>query len=371
MLNIIIIGGGLAGLLNAIQLAKAGLSVCVIEKNEYPFHRVCGEYISNETLPFLKSIGLDPFKLGAVALDEFAVSSPKGHSLKMPLDLGGFGISRFTLDNALYKIALNHGVEFLLKTKVLEVTQASGTFLVKTDKAGQLTAAFCIGAYGKRSNLDQSLGRAFFKKRSPYVGIKYHIRTDIHPSAQIALHNFADGYCGISRIEEDKYCLCYLTTRENLRKSGNIPTLEKEILQQNPFLRQIFFQSSFVFEQPLVINEISFAPKPLIEEGIVMCGDTAGMIAPLCGNGMAMAIHSAKILSELVILYFQKQISREELEKHYTQTWQRLFARRLWAGRTIQKYFGHPRLSELLLGAGKIFPPIAKVLMGKTHGKPF
>lgn len=371
MLHTIIIGGGLAGLINAIQLAKAGFSVCVVEKSEYPFHRVCGEYISNETLPFLKSIGLDPFQLGAVALDEFSVSSPKGHSLKMPLDLGGFGISRFKLDNALYELGKSVGVNFLLKTKVLGVRQEAEKFIIKTDKAGELSAKVCIGTYGKRSNLDHSLDRAFFKKRSPYVGIKYHIRTDAHPQNQIALHNFAEGYCGISRIEEDKFCLCYLTTRENLKKSGNIPTMEKNILQKNPFLRQLFFQSEFVFEQPLVINEISFEPKPLIEQGILMCGDTAGMIAPLCGNGMAMAIHSAKVLSELLILYLQQKINREELEAQYTAIWNKLFARRVWAGRTIQRYFGHPRLSEVLLNTGKLFPPVARVLMGKTHGKPF
>ena len=60
MRNIVIIGGGLAGLISSIQLIRAGISCTVIEKKSYPLHRVCGEYISNEALKFLKSARLYP-----------------------------------------------------------------------------------------------------------------------------------------------------------------------------------------------------------------------------------------------------------------------------------------------------------------------
>ena len=79
MYDIIIIGGGLAGLVNAIFLSKAGIKVALFEKNTYPFHKVCGEYISNETLPFLQKLGLNPFDFGAVALKDFRLTSPKGN----------------------------------------------------------------------------------------------------------------------------------------------------------------------------------------------------------------------------------------------------------------------------------------------------
>lgn len=63
--DVIIIGGGLAGLSSAIHLSKHDLSVLVIEKNSYPKHKVCGEYISNEVLPYLDYLEIDVFKLGA------------------------------------------------------------------------------------------------------------------------------------------------------------------------------------------------------------------------------------------------------------------------------------------------------------------
>ena len=49
--KIVIIGGGLAGLTAGIHLSKIGLSVQIFEKNDFPKHKVCGEYISNEVLP--------------------------------------------------------------------------------------------------------------------------------------------------------------------------------------------------------------------------------------------------------------------------------------------------------------------------------
>ncbi len=57
--EIAIIGGGLAGLTAALDLADKGKEVLVIEKNRYPRHKVCGEYVSNEVRPYLDFLGVD------------------------------------------------------------------------------------------------------------------------------------------------------------------------------------------------------------------------------------------------------------------------------------------------------------------------
>ena len=69
--DVLIIGGGLAGLCAGIDLAQAGYEVLLFEPKAYPRHKVCGEYISNEVLPYLKSLGFDPFDHGAVAISNF------------------------------------------------------------------------------------------------------------------------------------------------------------------------------------------------------------------------------------------------------------------------------------------------------------
>jgi menaquinone-9 beta-reductase len=361
---IIVVGGGLAGLVSAIRLAKAGKEVVLIERKKYPHHKVCGEYISNEVRPFLLSLGLSINDLGISEISHFQFTSPSGRILESPLDMGGFGISRYTLDNHLYQLALSVGVKFILEKSVEQIVFEGHVFHIKLSDNQELEAQFVIGSFGKRSRIDAVLERDFFKKRSPYIGVKYHIETDFRKDA-IALHNFKDGYCGISAIENNRYCLCYLTTRENLRQHTNIETMEEVVLSKNPHLKRIFKESVFLYDRPEVINEISFEPKKAVENHILMVGDAAGLITPLCGNGMAMAIHGAKILTDLML----RDLPRNILEKHYQEAWNVAFRRRLWIGRTVQQLFGDETMSEIALTVMDNVRPLLRGVIRSTHGK--
>ena len=368
--DVVIIGGGLAGLVSALALAKAGLRVTLVEKKSYPFHRVCGEYISNEVLPYLRSLGVEVSALGPARINRFLLSSPTGKTLETKLDLGGFGLSRYTLDHYLYQLAQKQGVNFILQQTAQEVAFADDAFKVHLSGGHVLEAKVVLGAYGKRANLDRQLNRRFFRARSPYIGVKYHIEYDF-PRDLIALHNFKDGYAGISAIEEGRHCFCYLTTRQNLKQHGSIGQMEQAVLSRNPHLQHIFQAAAFVYKQPEVINEVSFATKTSVENHMLMCGDAAGMITPLCGNGMAMAIHSGKIAAEQVLHYFRNGHNRQQLEAAYSHCWKKAFAKRLTVGRTVQQLFGSTILSEVAVGALRHMPPATQLIMRLTHGQPF
>lgn len=364
--KIIVAGGGLAGLIVAIRLARSGFDCTLIEKKIYPFHRVCGEYISNETADFLKREDLYPQEFNPPKITRLVLSSVTGKSTTTALGLGGFGISRLTYDHYLYTLAKKTGVNVLLNTDI-ESIQTGKSFIVHTaqkDFIGDLV----IGAFGKRSKLDLQLSRNFIKKRSPYVGIKYHARTN-HPDAIIALHNFRGGYCGVSNVEDGKTNICYLTHRDKLKQCGSIEALEKSVLFENPLLKKLFQESEFLFAKPEVINEISFETKEPVLNHILMIGDAAGMITPLCGNGMAMAIHSAKILSDLIM---ERNYSNEELEKVYAKHWRKTFSKRLWIGRQLQnKLFGTEWGSNLGVNLAVQSNFVTQTLIRLTHGKTF
>lgn len=370
MKNVTVIGGGLSGLITSIQLIRAGVPVQLFEKKVYPFHRVCGEYISNETVPFLKSLGLFPSALNPATIRELQLTSVNGKSAFIRLDMGGFGISRYVFDNWLYEIALSEGVKIYTSTEITEIEYRENEFEI-TSLHNKLISDVVIGSFGKRSKIDVSLDRPFIKKRSPYIGIKYHLRYD-HPDNLIALHNFKGGYCGISNVENGISNLCYLSHRSNLKEAGNIEKMEEQILSENPFLKDIFNNAEFLFDHPEVINEISFETKKPVENHILMSGDAAGMITPLCGNGMAMAIHSSKLLAELIIPFCRDQhASRDQLEFRYAAEWNKLFARRLWTGRQMQKFFGGTASSNVAVILASGAKPIANFLVSKTHGKAF
>ena len=371
MIDAIIVGGGLGGLFSAFQLREAGYEVLLIEKKRYPFHRVCGEYVSNEVIPFLEKQGLFPHDLSPAMIDKFQLTSVKGKTLNMNLDLGGFGVSRYAWDHWLIKKLRERGV-VIWEGETVNHIQESAEGMEITTTCGQVAdARIVIGAFGKRSVLDKSLDRPFMRRRSPYVGIKYHVRYDF-PKDVVALHNFPGGYCGINKVEGDRYNLCYLTERDNLKRHGNIPDMEAAVLAQNPYLRDILRNAEFLLEQPEVINEITFEAKEPVYHGVFMVGDAAGMITPLCGNGMAMAIHGSKLLVQCIQNQgLNTENERRQLRSTYTDLWKKKFAFRLAAGRTIQKLFGGKRSSGLAVGMGKTVRPVASFLMSQTHGEPF
>jgi len=379
--DVVITGGGLAGLALSIQLAKAGWSVALFEKETYPFNKVCGEYISLESWNFLEELGLPLSDWNLPIIRRLLLSAPDGACIEQSLPLGGFGISRYKIDAALAAIARVSGVDLYESTKVTDVVFEHSHFHVRTS-AGDFQARLACGTFGKRSNLDIKWKRPFTRQHSPglnnYIAVKYHIRPRpdtrdaSFPADLIALHNFKDGYCGISKIEEDRYCLCYLTTAKNLRSCGNsIPDMEKEILGRNPFLEQIFSSVDRLFDQPLTISQISFEKKSQVEDHVLLVGDAAGMITPLSGNGMSMALHASKIAFRCMDAFLREQVARHEMEQEYTDLWNRQFGRRLWMGRLLQRFFGSESLSNLLIHSLRPFPKLIAFLIRQTHGQPF
>ncbi|MBL7849662.1 MAG: NAD(P)/FAD-dependent oxidoreductase [Cyclobacteriaceae bacterium] len=369
--HVIVIGGGLAGLVASLHLAGEGIGCTVIEKATYPVHRVCGEYVSREVIPYLTRLGAYPSALQPAQIDRFQLTSTRGDLAELPLDLGGFGLSRYAFDHFLYQLALARGVRFQLNTEVTAVRYQDNSFTVETTQE-TFSANVVIAAHGKRSRLDKEFKRAFISRHSPYVGVKYHIRLPGFPADLIALHNFENGYCGISAVEGGIFNLCYLTHRDNVRTHGNLKEMEESVLLKNPFLKDIFTHAEFLFERPETINEISFETKGPREGHVLMCGDAAGMITPLCGNGMALAIHSAKLAAERVVRFCQEPgYNRERMEQDYESAWKQSFAFRLWAGRNIQRLFGAESTSQFAVQLARRMKPLANGLIRLTHGKPF
>ena len=368
--DVLIIGGGLAGLTAALHLAKNKYNVLVIEKNQYPNHKVCGEYVSNEVAPYLNSLGIDLPSAGAVSINTLLLSTDDGNHLEAELPLGGQGISRYSLDDRLYQQALRSEVHFIFDD-VTEILFKDSFFEVVTGSSKSITSRQVIGAYGKRSTLDKNLNRRFIATKSSWMAVKSHYEYSDFPQSQVALHNFRGGYGGLSKTESGAVNFCYLASYESFKKEKNIHSFNSHVVAQNPFLKEFLANSKPLFEQPLTIAQISFEPKSIIENHMLMCGDSAGLIHPLCGNGMAMAIHSAKIAAECIHNFYIKGAeNRQELEQRYTKQWQKAFKKRLWYGRQLQRLLLQPKLSSYALSLIMRQPAIINKIIKATHGQP-
>lgn len=366
--DVLIIGGGLAGLTAGIHLSQKKLKVVLVEKSSFPRHKVCGEYISNEILPYLKWLGVNVLELQPTNISKFKFTTQKGKTAEAKLPLGGFGISRYALDEFLYQKALANNC-FVLKENVTNVSFTDDIFNITTSEQ-IITAKIVLGAFGKRSNIDQILDRNFFYKKSPWLAVKAHYSGNFDDTL-VALHNFDGGYCGVSKVESNVINICYITDYATFKKYKNIEEYQQNILYKNQHLKFIFENSTLLFEKPLTISQISFNEKKAVENHVIMIGDTAGLIHPLCGNGMAMAMHSAKIASEILLKYFSdKEMNRDLLEKKYTNEWKKHFGKRIVMGRILARILTYKSITTLFVAIIASFPGLFRTIIKQTHGKP-
>ncbi|TRO66467.1 NAD(P)/FAD-dependent oxidoreductase [Christiangramia sabulilitoris] len=368
--QVIIIGGGLAGLTAAIDLSNKGIEVILFEKEKYPHHKVCGEYLSAEILPYLKSIGVDLEDLNPAKIDTLEYSSNSGNLTTCPLEMGGLGISRYSLDYYLYTTALNSGCQ-IIKATVMDAVFSENSFTISTSTGEKLNADFVLGAYGKRSNLDKKLDRTFFMNQSSWLAVKAHYKNDQYPDNLVSLHNFEGGYCGLSKTELDTINVCYLATYNSFKKYKNTEEYRTAVLMQNPRLKEFFQNSDLIFEKELSIAQVNFDKKSVVKEHILMLGDAAGLIHPLCGNGMAMAIHSAKLATDQVLSYYQKfPVSREMIENNFEKNWRINFEQRIKTGRILQRILLNNSFATMSQRLVNTFPGIMPYIIKNTHGQP-
>lgn len=369
LFDIAIIGGGIGGLTLALSMNKLGYKVILFEKNKYPFHKVCGEYISLESYDFLKRLGINLNDYNLPIINEMRITATNNKYISSKLDLGAIGVSRYFLDNELFEKSVKSGIIVKDDTKVNEIEKDDNIFKISTNKE-VFYSKVAIGSFGKHSNLDIKLNR---KKRisKQFVGVKYHIKTNF-PTNKIELHNFSGGYCGISKIESDKYCLCYLTDSENLKQNNNnINEMEKSILFKNKYLKNIFENSDFLFDKPLTISQIQLGKKSLIENDIFLVGDSAGTIAPLSGNGMSIAMRSSYELSKILDLYLREKITFDTAKETYIKTWDNLFYNRIKLGIFLQSLLGKELITNTVISGLSYLPQITKKIIPLTHGSKF
>lgn len=259
----------------------------------------------------------------------------------------------------------------MLKAKAFDSQYNEGEddYTINTNN-GNVNASLVCNATGRKSNFETKEKETQLNGTN-YIGIKYHVRLD-RDASFVEIHNFPGGYCGLSNIEDNKTCLCYIVNSKKLNSVHNsISELEKVYLFQNSHLKQLFSKAEFLFKEPLTISGINFRIKESATDSSFFLGDSAGSIAPVTGNGMSIALRSASVLASIIDSYFSKAITRQQLIDNYSSFWSKEFSTRLKLSRHFQKLSEYPLLTNLSIGLFKQFPSLANSVIKQTHGASF
>jgi flavin-dependent dehydrogenase len=250
---------------------------------------------------------------------------------------------------------------------VRSITGSLGRFVVETDQ-GPVRARVVVGAFGRRSGLDTALGRRTSLIESPYVAYKQHY---MHPEfpARIEVHAFEGGYCGVSPVEDGRVNVCFIAHKRLLAQAGGrLDRLIAESLFTNPRLRARVSSMRPVPGTLRAVSRPSLAARGKFDRDICMAGDAAGMIAPLCGDGMAMALRGASLATRLLDGFLCGKLSAGKVKLLYESAWNDSFAARLAIGRLAHAVAFSPSLADLAVGQCNAHPRLGQWLVEHTRG---
>ena len=367
--EVLIIGGGVAGCSAAIQLAERGRRVLVLEKLRYPAHKLCGEFLSVEVQAMFERLGVGEavWQAGARPIDRTSVTTTDGAVFESALPGTALGLSRYALDRLLFEQARSVGAEAQdgVAVRAVEGNLDEGFSVTTTE--GSFAARLVLGAYGKRGLLDRKLERSFLQARSPFVAFKAHYEGVELPGV-IELHAFPGGYCGLSHVEQGRINVCWIGHEQTLKAAGGTPqAMIEHSLMQNPTLARRFRAMERVTDKFIAVSQITFVPKGALAGDVCMIGDTAGMIAPMCGDGMAMALRSAELEAPLALAFLEGRMTAARFRKDYARAWRREFGLRMRLGRWMHHAYCRPAVSRLSVGVVRRLPGLGRWLIRKTR----
>jgi len=369
----VVIGGGLAGCSTAHQLARDGHEVLLAEQSTYPRHKLCGEFLSPEAQSSFRWLGVlqQVQDAGAASIDRTVLTAPDGTSTEHALPHTALGLSRYQLDHLLFRRACQAGADGRPGTRVTDVAGGlSEGFRVQVGTE-TIEAQLVFGAYGRRGRLDRTLERPFLDEQTPYVAFKAHYQgpAAAHLQDTIELHSAPGGYCGLSPIEENRINVCWIGHTDALKDAGGTPTAMLDAkLRQNPALDERLRGLTRVSDRFEAVSQVPLMPKSRFADDVCMIGDAAGMIAPLCGDGMAMALRTADLVSPLASTFLSGQRSAASFRAAYEHQWTNTFGRRMRLGRWVHAAAFRPGAARLVVQGCRFLPPLARWLIRSTRG---
>jgi len=353
--DVAVVGAGPGGSTLAALLAMRGLSVALIERDTFPRDKLCGEFLSYDALPIVEALGIDLD--GAPAIDRCRVVS-RHRTYEFAFPHAARGISRMKLDELLFRKAIALGATACDGQTATVVEQHR----VVTDR-GEIKAKVVAGAWGRWGRFDQQLDRAFVHDRSHRnFGFKRHYRGP-REIGIIELYSFARGYLGVSDVEEGITNICGLVHADRLAgHKGKWDSFIETIRAEEPRLEAMYCGFEPAQEHFLSSEPVIFRSRSAVEGGIFMIGDASGVIDPLTGNGMAMAIQSALVAAPYIVC----ALTDRSAEDQYRQEHRRMFGKRIGWSRRVAALLSRPAMLDqsLRLARG---PAIGAFLLRHTR----
>ena len=364
--DLIVIGGGPAGTSAAITAARTGANVLLLEAGRLPRHKVCGEFVSAESLALLTSLLaphaerlLDPaprISQSRLFLD--------GRIVSTPVNPPAASLARLDLDFALLKSAEAQGVTVRSQTAAQSISEdklSASSFRVATT-AGEFTARAVINASGRWSRLNPVSSS---KPGARWIGLKAHF-SEPAPSDSVDLYFFDGGYCGVQpvRLLDDdnphRINACAMVKAETASTLAEVFALHPALRERSANWRPL---SDPVSTSPLVFR----APHPE-SGGVLLAGDAATFVDPFVGDGISLALRSGALAAECLIPFLRGHTPLDAAVRQYAGAYRKRFASVFNTSSKIRRMLLLPRpVRKAALSVLQHTPAVTSYLVEKTR----
>lgn len=347
MEDVAIIGAGPAGSTLAALLAARGVKVALYDRDQFPRDKLCGEFFSYDALPILDALGVLAAIDAAAAprITRCRVIGTRTYEFELPH--AARGVSRLFLDDLLLRTAIRNGAVFHHETVA---------------RLDALQAKVIVGAWGRWGRFDQQLERGFVRDRSHRnFGFKRHFTGPA--TSSIDLYSFPRGYLGVNAVEGELTNICGLVHASRLSgHKGRWDAFVDTIRAEENELDELFSRYEPAQETYLSSEPVIFRARSPVEGGVFMIGDASGVIDPLTGNGMAMAIQSALLAAPFIL----RALEGANVEDDYRGAHRAFFASRIAWSRRVAFLLSRPRLLDALLTTVRS-PRVGQLFLSRTR----
>jgi flavin-dependent dehydrogenase len=320
--DLIVIGGGPGGCSTAITAARAGANVLLLESGRYPRHRVCGEFVSAESLALLSELlsGENRTLIDSAPRISRSRVFADGAPLHLPIDPAAASITRFDLDCALWEACVEAGVDARQGHQV-RYFHGDGPFTVNAN-GERFSAKALVNAAGRWSFLTSSAIRDRASEER-WIGVKAHF-VEKNPSPTVDLYFCEGGYCGVQPVSPAGINGGTQTVNACAMFRADVATDLPNIFAAHPALheRSRGWQSAMdpVRTSPLIFHK----PEP-VQGTMLQVGDAATFVDPFIGDGISLALRSGALAAKCLAGYLKGACTLKESAALYEE----LYIRRL------------------------------------------
>ena len=354
---VIVVGGGVAGAAFALELARNGQRVVLLERTRNPHHKVCGEFLSEEAQLVLSSFGLDLEALGATSINRFRLVKGERHATTH-LPFAAAGLSRFRLDEELLIAAENAGATVVRGVTVGGIEPGRGEVVVRTQRRPWRGSAVAL-ATGKHSL------RGFSRPSGGMVGFKFHLEAteaarDLTDMVQLVF--FRGGYVGACLLEGGVLSIAWVMREPLLRTVGADWTTQREHLaKQSSLIGDLLAGARPLFAKPIAVAAIPYGylrTEP-IAPTVYPLGDQLAVVPSFTGDGLAIALHSAVAAARASLAGEQSGV--------YQRQFIGLLRPQFRLARGISRMLETPVTSALSVTMARLFPSLVTKLASATR----